>query len=174
MVLGVVIAGYFLGFTGCQTTRKAVVQARGWIPWIHSGGQSSRPVLSPVGEVRTRGLALTLRLDPFPVNLLETRRVEAVIQLENVSSRFIQLEFPTTQRFEVFVRDEAGKLVAQWSEDQAFEPTPGTVGINPGEHLEYLGVFSTRDLRPSKRYTVTAFFPNRSDLKAELSFVPER
>jgi len=115
-----------------------------------------------------------LRLNPFPVNLSETRRVEVVIQLKNISSRFIQLEFPTTQRFEVLVRDEAGKLVSQWSEDQVFEATPGTVGINPREHLEYLGVFSTRDLRPGKRYTVKALFPNRSDLKAELSFVPER
>ena len=100
--------------------------------------------------------------------------MEAVIRLENVSARFFQLEFPTTQRFDVLVREEAGGVVAQWSEDRVFEGVPGYVGINPGEYVEYRAVLPTRDMQPGKRYSVTAVFPNRKDLKVELPLVPEK
>jgi len=125
-------------------------------------------------QTMPRGLALSMRLDPLPVRLSETRRMETVLRLKNSSSRFIHLEFPTTQRFDVLVRDVAGTLIVQWSEDQVFEAVPGHVGINPGESVEYHTAFATRDLQPGKRYTVTALFPSRNDLKVELPFVPER
>lgn len=98
--------------------------------------------------------------------------MEAVIQLENRSSRFIQLEFSTSQRFDLLIKDAAGTAVVQWSEDQSFESVPSCIGINPGERLEYRAGFSSRDLQPGKRYTATAFFPNRKDLRVELPFVP--
>ncbi|MCX6966514.1 MAG: BsuPI-related putative proteinase inhibitor [Verrucomicrobia bacterium] len=159
-------------FEGCQATRNLADHAPVWIPWVH---RSSHPKAAASQKaIRTHGLALTLQLEPLPVLLSETRRVEATLRLENVSSRFIQLEFPTTQRFDVVVRDAAGKPVAQWSEDRVFETEPGYVGINPAERLEYRAAFSTRELQPGKRYTVTAFFPNREDLKVELPFTPEK
>ena len=158
-------------FGGCKTTRKIAGQAIGWMPWS-SRAAPSKP--SPEREVRAHGLAVTVRIEPFPVKLSDTRRVNTVIRLKNVSSRFIPLEFPTTQRFDVLVRDEASKLLVQWSDDQSFEAMPAYVGINPGEHVEYVGVFSTRDLLPGKRYTASVVFPGREDLKTELAFVTER
>ena len=119
-------------------------------------------------------MALTLRLQPFPLQLSETRRMEVSIRIRNSSSHFMQLEFPTSQRIEVLMRDDRGQTVQQWSEDQAFEPVGGWVGINPGELVEYTAALSTRDLQPGKRYTVTAFLPIRNDLQAELSFTPGR
>ena len=94
--------------------------------------------------------------------------------LKNVSSRFIHLEFTSSQRFDVLVRDAAGRVVVQWSEDRMFEAALGSVGINPGEHLEYHAVISTRDLQPGQRYVVTALITGRDDLKVELPLVPER
>ncbi len=159
-----------LGLGGCQTARGVADCAAGWIPGFHAKAQRG-----PVAQktVATRGLEMNLRLEPFPVSLSETRRIEAALRLTNRSARFVQLEFPTTQRFEILLRAAAtGKTLVQWSEDQAFEPTPGVVGINPGEHLEYRASLSTRDLQPGGRYTVTAFFPSRGDLKVELPLVP--
>ena len=154
IVLSVAASLLFLTCGGCQTPRAA----------------ESAPASEKT--IKTRGLSLSLRLDPVPVRLSETRRLEATIRLKNSSPRFVHLEFPTTQRFEMLVRDPAGKLVVQWSEDQVFQAAPGYVGVNPGESVEYHAAFATRDLQPGKRYIVTVFFPARDDLKLELPFVP--
>ena len=142
------------------------------IPWVHPRPTPAAPASQTT--VRARGLALTLRLDPFPVILSQTRRLEAVITLKNRSKHFVQLEFPSTQRFDVSLRDDQGAVVALWSEDQAFESVPGVLGINPGEQVEYKAALATRDLLPGCSYTLSVFFPNRSDLKAELVFVPQK
>ena len=159
---------------GCQTTGDVVGHVTGWMMWVHRERTNLQTAPTLEKEVKTRGIALSLRLNPFPLSLSEARRVSGVIRLKNISNRFIQLEFPTTQRFELLVRDAGGRMVYQWSEDQAFEAVPSSVGINPGEHVEYIGVFPTRDLRPGQRYTASVFFPSRSDLKVELPFVPEK
>lgn len=163
------LALIFLG--GCQTASHVADHAIGWIPGIHKKDAASHP--APQQTVRAKGLEFTLRLEPFPVKLADTRRVTAQLSLKNKSTRFVRLEFPTTQRFEVIVRDAAGKPLVQWSEDQAFEEIPGSVSINPGEHLEYSAVLATRDLLPGQRYTVTASFPGQAGLSVELPLVPE-
>lgn len=169
----IIACAMFLMVGGCSATRGWTNRATAWIP-----GLSHRPATTTTEmaekTARSHRLMLTLRLDPFPVKLSEARRVEAAIRLENKSSRFVQLEFPTSQRFELLVKDAAGATIVQWSEDQPFEAVPGCIGINPGEHLDYHAFFSTRDLQPGKRYTATAFFPNRDDLKVDLPFVPQR
>jgi hypothetical protein len=107
------------------------------------------------------------------VTLSDTRQIEVLIRLENISKRFVQLEFPTTQRVEILVHDETGKQIVRWSDDHAFEPVVAYVGINPGEHIEYTGSLSTRDFQPGRKYTVTAFFPSFEQLKAEEVIVPQ-
>ena len=165
---------FLSAFGGCQATRNAASHTVASFPWVHSNQAISQT--SPASEktVRSRGLTLSLRLHPVPIKLSETRRIEMTLRLENVSSRFIPLEFPTSQRFDVLMRDATGRVVAQWSEDRVFETVPGYVGINPGEHLDYDATLSTRDMQPGKKYTLTAIFPSRTDLKVELSLVPEK
>ena len=159
--------------SGCQSARSVAGRAVSWIPGFHGSSQASEnPAAQKV--VKARGLELDLRLAPSPVSLSETRRIDATLRLRNRSSRFLQLEFPTTQRFEMLLRDDRGKTLVQWSEDQAFEPTPCVVGINPGEHVEYHAALSLRDVQPGGHYTVLAFFPNREDLKAELPLEPRK
>ena len=160
-------------FAGCMAPREIASRTVGWIPWVHSN--TARPPSGPVAEktVKAGALKLSLRLDPFPLRLSDTRRMEAKIRLENSSPRFIRLDFPTTQRFDALVRDGAGNVVAQWSEDQAFEALAGFVSINPGEHVEYRAVLSTRDLQPGGHYSLAVFFPSRNEVKVELPFVPE-
>ena len=155
---------------GCAATQKMTRQIVGWVPWsrvdVETGSGSEKTVVA-------HKLTLRLRLSPFPVKLSETRRVEASIRLENASARFVPLEFPTTERFDVILRNDRGKLLAQWSEDQPIDAVPGHVGINPGEHVEYSALLPTRDLQPGRRYSVTVFFPSQKGLTVELFFVPE-
>jgi hypothetical protein len=119
-------------------------------------------------------LVMTMNIEPLPLHLSESRQMKVTLRLSNKSRRLIQLEFPTTQRIEVLVRSAGGKLVEQWSEDQAFANEPTLVTINPGERLEYPANIATRDLVAGQSYTVIGYFPNYEQLKATKVIVPEK
>ncbi|HEX8312202.1 MAG TPA: BsuPI-related putative proteinase inhibitor [Chthoniobacteraceae bacterium] len=125
-------------------------------------------------RVNGKRLVLTMSIQPEPVKLSEARQMKVTLQLLNRSSKLLQLDFPTTQRIEVLVRKPDGKMVEQWSEDQAFANEPTLVAVNPGERLEYTVPISTRDLVAGQSYTVEGFFPNYEQLKASKTITPEK
>jgi hypothetical protein len=119
-------------------------------------------------------LELKMSVEPLPLDLAETRQIKVTLRLANKSKRLVQLEFPTTQRIEVLVRNRNGKLVEQWSEDQAFNNEPTLVTINPGERLEYSANIATRDMVAGEPQTVIGFFPNYDQLKATQVIIPKK
>lgn len=121
----------------------------------------------------SNGVELTARLDPAVVKLSDARRATVVLSLKNHSSRFVRLDFPTSQRIEVLVLDPKGHQIVQWSEDQAFENVPASVGINPGEHLEYRAVIGTRDFVVNQPHTVVATVVGYPKLKMEIPVTPK-
>ena len=124
-------------------------------------------------SVRVKDLTMTMELAPLPLALSDTRQLKVTISLLNHSKRYVHLEFPTTQRIEILIHDNArNKLVTQWSEDQAFSNEPAYVTINPGERVEYHATLSTRDLATGHAYTVEAFFPNFDKLRIQRTIVP--
>lgn len=165
----VAVAGVLL-LSGCQTTTKVTREVVSFIPF--TGGKKEQPAEKGVKFKKGR-LALTMKLAPQPVKLSDDRQINVTVQLENISKHFVQLEFPSTQRIEILVRDDKDKLVTQWSEDRAFETGITYVGINPGERLEYATNVSTRDLEAGKRYTILGFFPQYDTLRAEKTITPE-
>ena len=158
-------------FGGCSSTVRIAKKATSLVPFL--GKSKAHSPANTAGKIRTRALGMEMRLSPLPVKLSETRYIEAHITLENISKRYVQLEFPTSQRMDFLITNEQGLLVSRWSDDHPFEPTVGHVGINPGERVEYSGSLSTRDLKPGRSYTVTGFFPSFEDLKVEQVIVPE-
>ena len=126
------------------------------------------------GQLKWKKLLLTMKLEPLPLKLGETRQLKVTLQLTNESKKFVQLEFPTTQRIEVLVKRPDGKLVEQWSEDQSFSSEPSLVTINPGERLEYGVSVATRDMVAGEPFVIEAFFPNYEPLRVEQTIVPER
>jgi hypothetical protein len=126
------------------------------------------------GDAKAKDLALAMTLEPQPLKLSEAREMRVTLQLTNKSRRFVQLEFPTSQRVEVLVRNKTGRLVEQWSEDQRFTGEPTVVTINPGERLEYTATVATRDLAAGQTYTVEGFFPNFEALRTQKTLVPEK
>lgn len=151
--------------------------------WVSRTLQSLNPFRRSEGDASERGdaravrwkkLSLTMQVEPSPVRLSETRQIKVTLRLENRGRRLIQLEFPTTQRIEVLLRRKDGRLVEQWSEDQAFANEATVVAINPGERLEYAVSVATRDLAAGQPYTIEAFFPNYEQLRTSLSIVPEK
>jgi hypothetical protein len=126
------------------------------------------------GKLKWKELLLTMKLEPLPLKLGETRQLKVTLQLTNDSKKFVQLEFPTTQRVEVLVKRPNGTLVEQWSEDHSFTSEPSLVTINPNERLEYTVSVATRDMAAGEPFVIEAFFPNYEPLRVEQTIIPEK
>lgn len=118
-------------------------------------------------------LYVSLAVEPTPLKLTELRSMKVLLKLENKSSKFVQLEFPTSQRIEVLVKGADGTMIEHWSEDQAFTQEVGLVTINPGERIEYTASVATRSLKPGETYTIEGFFPSYDQLRAVKTVVAE-
>ena len=119
-----------------------------------------------------KNLVPTISIDPTPVKLSDVRTMKVTLQLANKGKKLAQLDFPTTQRIEVLVKDSTGKTIERWSEDQAFQNEPTLVTINPNERLEYTATVATRDLHAGQAFSVEAFFPNYEQLRAVKPLTP--
>ena len=134
---------------------------------------SSSEVLPKYENRKLRGLVLNLQITPQPVRLSEVRQLEVKVTLNNMGSQLVNLEFPTDQRIEVQLLNAGDTVLTKWSENHAIKETPGTVLINPGEHLEYKELIATRDLTPGKVFTAEAFFPKYPELRVRQKFMTE-
>ena len=100
--------------------------------------------------------------------------LKVVLSLTSRPGKSVHLEFPTTQRFDILVRDKSGRQLVQWSEDELFTPEQTFVTINPGEHIEYEALIATRDLVAGQQYFVEGYFLNYKELKIRKMIVPEK
>ena len=126
------------------------------------------------GKTNNGKLAAELKLSPLPLKLSEANRLKVTLTLINHGKKLAPLDFPTSQRIEVLIKNSAGKTIEQWSQDQAFTNEPTVVTINPGERAEYTVEVATRDLSAGQSYTVQGFFPKYDELKAQQTLVPEK
>lgn len=118
------------------------------------------------------GMELQMNITPDPINLNADREVKATVDIYNRTKKFINLDFPTSQRIEVLVKDATGKVITTWSEDQSFTSDPATVTVNPGERLEYSALVATREMSDGHPYIIEASFPSYPDLKVQKQVVP--
>jgi len=141
----------------------------GWlrkIPFPKFGGKKTP-------EVVWTNLRLDMVLDPAAVKLPDTRRVAVTLQLTNRGRKLVQLEFPSSQRVEVLLKDDTGRIMERWSDDQPLVNEPTTVTINPGERLEYAAAVSTREMVAGRSYTVEGLFPRNGTLRVNKILVPQ-
>src|SRR5207302_2997395 len=96
---------------------------------------SSSEVLPKYNDRKLRGLVLDLQVSPQPVRLSEVRQMEVKVTVTNMGGHMIQLDFPTDQRIEVQLLNAGSEVLTKWSENHAIKEKPGTVLINPGEHV---------------------------------------
>lgn len=119
-------------------------------------------------------LTAGLKLSPQPLKLSEANRLKVTVTLINYGRKLVPLEFPTSQRIEVLIKDSTGKTIEQWSQDQAFANEPTVVTINGGERAEYSVEVATRDLSAGQSYTIEGFLPAYNTLRATQTLVPEK
>jgi hypothetical protein len=86
----------------------------------------------------------------------------------------VHLEFPSSLRVDVILKDERGKLLSRWSDDQPIEKEPGLLLINPRERLEYSAKISTREMASGRAFEIEAFYPSYEKLRVVRTVVPQR
>jgi hypothetical protein len=130
----------------------------------------SNPVPS-YKDPRLRGLVLELKLSPQPVKLSEVRQLQVNLTVTNVSKRAVVLDFPTEQRFEIYLRNSSDAILTTWTDNHAFADKAGTVLINPLERVNYPETIATRDLTANKVFIAEAFFPQYPELRIRQKFL---
>ena len=134
---------------------------------------SSSEVLPKYNDRKLRGLILDLQVSPQPVRLSEVRQMEVKVTVTNMGNHMIPLDFPTDQRIEIQLLNAADAVLTKWSENHAIKDKPGTILINPGEHVEYKENIATRDLTPGRVFTADVFFPKYPELHVRQKFLTE-
>lgn len=130
----------------------------------------SNPVPS-YKDPRLRGLVLELKLSPQPVKLSEVRQLQVNLTVTNVSKRAVVLDFPTEQRFEIYLRNSSEAILTTWTDNHAFADKPATVLINPLERVNYPETIATRDLNANKVFIAEVFFPQYPELRIRQKFL---
>jgi hypothetical protein len=139
-----------------------------------TGGAKAKEHETEIKGTHFKHLGLAISIEPKILKLSEIHEFKVMLTLVNRGPQLVQLEFPTSQRIEVVIKTKAGKMVEQWSEDQAFVNEPTLVTINPNERLEYVANMATRDLVAGESYVLEAFFPNFEAIRAGVPLVLEK
>jgi Intracellular proteinase inhibitor len=148
----------------------ATPEKRGWFSRLLHPFGSSNPAPN-YKDARLRGLVLELKLSPEPVKLSEVRQLQVNLALKNVSKRAVVLDFPSEQRFEIYLRNSTEAILTIWSDNHAFEDKAGTILINPAEQIDYPATIATRDLSPNKVFIAEVFFPQYPELRIRQKFL---
>jgi hypothetical protein len=113
-----------------------------------------------------------LKVEPDTFSLDDRREVTVTFTVENRTNKLLKLDFPTSQRIEILVRDPSGKIIEKWSDDRAFQDVSGVVMINPGEHIQYEEKIPTRDMQPGQTYVVEASMANNPEFTKTATVKP--
>lgn len=137
-------------------------------PFGKKGGKDAAP------PVALQSLAMTMKIEPAQVRLPDTRVIEVTVSVVNTGKTAVQLQFPSSLRVDVLLKDERGKMLSRWSDDQPIEKEPGLLLINPRERLEYSAKISTREMTAGRPFEVEAFYPSYDKLRVVKAVTPVR
>jgi intracellular proteinase inhibitor BsuPI len=157
---------------GEEAAPASTPHKRGWLGRIlHPFSSGSTAPLPDYKDPKLRGLTLDMRVTPQTPKLSEIRQLDIKLILTNQSKRAIALDFPTNQRIEIYLMNTAETVLTKWSDNHAITEKPGTVLINPQEHVEYNETITTRDLTPNKVFVAEVFFPQYAELRIRQKFL---
>ena len=166
-----VLVGFVAGVIFGQdvTPTATPIRRRGWLSRVLH--PFSPNVVPQYKDPRLRGLSLDLQITPQTVKLSEVRQLSVKVTVANLSKRPVTLDFPTSQRIEIYLMNSARDILTKWSENHAIIEKPSTILINPGERIEYNETISTRELTPNKVFIAEVFFPQYLELRVRQKFL---
>jgi hypothetical protein len=93
-------------------------------------------------ELNTTGVSLAAtRNDPSSAN-----NVRMTFTIKNAGKRTYTLSFPSSQRYDVVIKNPAHQMVYKWSLDKKFTDDVGAVIINPTDRIGYVETISFNTL----------------------------
>ena len=137
-------------------------------PFAKKGGKG------PATAIALQKLVMTMKIEPVQVRLPDTRAIGVTVSVVNSGNTAVHLEFPSSLRVDVVLKDERGKMLSRWSDDQPIEKEPGLLLINPRERLEYSAKISTREMTAGRPFEIEAFYPSYEKLRVTRTLVPQR
>ena len=153
-----------------------------WVPFVGNAKKNQPQTAiakvdkkNPFGRISGPvyyGLEMRLKVVPDPIRLSDTRSLEVHLQLINRSKKPVNLLFNDSRKYDFILRDIGGKKLAQWSEDQPVNQTPGYVIINPAERAEFVGNVSTRDMVAGRTYTLEALVVGYDKMRGVIQLTP--
>jgi hypothetical protein len=153
-----------------------------WVPFMGSGKKKQSQVTiakvdqnNPFGPITGPvyyGLEMRVKVVPDAIRLSDTRALEVHLQLINRSKKAANLFFNDSRKYDFILRDSNGKKLAQWSDDQPVNQTPGYVIINPFERAEFVGNVSTRDMVAGRTYTLEATVVGYDKMRQVIQLAP--
>ncbi len=79
------------------------------------------------------GVSVSSNVESGKIFLSQQQKINAYIELNNVSEQPVELTFNSGQTFEIEIFDESGVRVAYWSQDKMFTEAIHTITLQPGE-----------------------------------------
>ena len=146
-------------------------QKRSWFNRVLHPFGSAKRTAPEYKDPKLRGLVLDLQISPQMVRLSEVCQLEVRVIVTNLGKRAVDLDFPNDQRIEILLRNAVETVLTRWSDNHAVSSKPGTVLINPGEHIEYNETIATRELTPNKVFTLEVFVPRYPELRIRQKFL---
>lgn len=165
-------------FAACARDRGPVagarpgLTARAWGTvafWDRGSGATPRAE----AEGKSPGIRMEMEVSPAEVDLNFTRQMEVTVRLVNAGRKAQRLVFPSSQRVEILLKDQFGKVLVRWSDDLAIERGTSYLHLNPKERAQYVANLSTRDMVAGKTFFIEAYAPAYPKLRAEKSVVPK-
>jgi hypothetical protein len=173
-----VCAAAMVALAGCSSS-SGVYR---WVPFIGNGkkNQSQTAIAkvnsnNPFGPITGPvyyGLEMRVKVSPDVIRLSDTRSLEVHLQLINRSRKPVNLFFNDSRKYDFILRDISGKKLAQWSDDQPINQTPGYVIINPSERAEFVGNVSTRDMLAGRTYTLEELVIGYDKMRQVIQLTP--
>ncbi len=122
------------------------------------------------GEKKNTGSKLVI--DPAEFSLDDRREIAVDFTIYNKTNKLVRLDFPTTQRIEIVVKNPNGEVIERWSDDRAFDEEDGIVMINPDERVEYQEKIATREMLPGQTYVIEASLIDNPDYTRTTTVTP--
>jgi Intracellular proteinase inhibitor len=151
-----------------------------WVPFM-GNGKKDQPRIAKVDKENPNGritgpvyygLEMRVKVMPEQIRLSDTRSLEVHLQLIDRTKKSVTLMFSDSRKYDFILRDNNGRKLAQWSDDQPVNQTPGYVIINPGERVEFVGNVSTRDMVAGRTYTLLSFVVGYDRMQLATQLVP--
>jgi Intracellular proteinase inhibitor len=173
-----VCAALVVALAGCSSS-SGVYR---WVPFMGNGKKDHSETaiakvnkanpFGPISGPLYYGLEMRVKVNPDVIRLSEARSLEVHLQLINRSKKSVNLQFNDSRKYDFILLDASGKKLAQWSDDQPVNQTPGYVIINPGERAEFVGNVSTRDMVAGRIYTLEALVVGYDNMRQTVQLTP--